>query len=49
MTVTTIDCDYTGRPGIAAAYLVEDAGEVAFVEANTTPAVPRLLRFLWEW
>lgn len=41
--VQTIDCDYTDRPEIAAAYLIEDAGEVAFIETNTAHSVPRLL------
>jgi len=42
----TIDCHYTGRPGVAAAYLLRDGEEAAFVETNTTPAVPRLLAAL---
>jgi glyoxylase-like metal-dependent hydrolase (beta-lactamase superfamily II) len=44
--IHTIDCHYTGRPGIAAAYLIVDGDEVAFVETNTTPAVPLLLEAL---
>lgn len=41
----TIDCDYFG-PEFAAAYLLVEGDETAFVEANTTHAVPRLLRAL---
>ncbi len=43
--ITTIDCDYVG-PGIAAAYLRVAGREAAFVEANTTHAVPKLLATL---
>ena len=41
----TIDCDYV-MPQLAASYLREEGGEVAFIEANTTHAVPRLLAAL---
>lgn len=41
--VRTIDCEYTERPGIAAAYLIQDGSEAAFVETNTANAVPLLL------
>jgi glyoxylase-like metal-dependent hydrolase (beta-lactamase superfamily II) len=41
----TIDCDYVG-PQFAAAYLREEAGEVAFIETNTTLAVPKMLATL---
>jgi len=44
--VQTIDTHYTGEPEFAAAYLIEDAGEYAFVETNTSAAVPRLLAAL---
>lgn len=47
MTPLTIDCDYTG-PGIASAYLLRDGDEAAFVETNTSLAVPRLLAALGE-
>lgn len=40
---TTIDCDYTGRSGIAAAYLLRQGDRAAFVEVNTSLAVPLLL------
>jgi glyoxylase-like metal-dependent hydrolase (beta-lactamase superfamily II) len=43
--ITTIDCDYVG-PGIAAAYLRVAGTEAAFIEANTTHAVPKLLAAL---
>jgi glyoxylase-like metal-dependent hydrolase (beta-lactamase superfamily II) len=43
--LVTIDCDYV-MPQVAAAYLREEGGEVAFIEANTTHAVPRLLAAL---
>lgn len=48
MSIRTIDCDYTGRPGIAAAYLMREGDEAAFIETNTTHAVPRLLAALAE-
>lgn len=41
----TIDCEYV-QPQLAAAYLREEDGEVAFIEANTAHAVPRLLEVL---
>ena len=44
--VTTIDTHYTGQPEFAAAYLIEDGGEWAFVETNTSAAVPGLLEAL---
>ena len=43
--LVTIDCDYLG-PEIAAAYLRIEGDEAAFVEANTSRAVPRLLEAL---
>jgi glyoxylase-like metal-dependent hydrolase (beta-lactamase superfamily II) len=43
--LVTIDCDYV-QPQLAASYLREDGGEVAFIEANTAHAVPRLLQKL---
>ncbi len=46
MTVHTIDCNYLDRPGVAAAYLLVEGGEAAFVETNTARAVPRLLEAL---
>lgn len=42
---TTIDCEYL-RPQVGAAYLLEDSGEVAFVETNTAHALPHLLAAL---
>ncbi|MEZ4318797.1 MAG: MBL fold metallo-hydrolase [Myxococcota bacterium] len=42
MNVHTLDCDYMG-PGVAAAYLLHDGDEAAFVETNTSRAVPKLL------
>lgn len=47
-TVTTIDCHYFDRPLTAAAYLLTVDDEVAFVDTNTAPAVPRLLQALKE-
>ncbi len=41
----TIDTEYV-QPQLAAAYLREEGGEVAFIEANTTHALPRLLTAL---
>ncbi len=43
--LVTVDCDYV-MPGLAAAYLRVEDGEAAFIEANTTHAVPRLLAAL---
>lgn len=47
MREVTIDCEYV-MPQLAAAYLREEGGEVAFIEANTTHAVPRLLAALTQ-
>lgn len=38
MKVQTIDTHYTARAQIAAAYLLEDSGELAFIETNTSAA-----------
>jgi glyoxylase-like metal-dependent hydrolase (beta-lactamase superfamily II) len=46
-TLTTIDCEYVSR-GLAAAYLRLQGDEAAFIETNTTHAVPLLLRALAE-
>jgi len=46
--VQTIDALYAGQPGFAAVYMIEDAGEVAFVETNTTHAVSLMLDTLEE-
>lgn len=43
--LVTIDSQYVA-PQLAAAYLREEQGEVAFIETNTTHAVPRLLQAL---
>jgi len=45
MRAVTIDCEYV-MPRLAASYLREEGGEVAFIEANTTHSVPRLLAAL---
>ena len=51
-TVTTlpqqISCIDTGyqRPRLAACYLIESAGEAAFVDTGTAHSVPRLMRLL---
>ncbi len=45
--IHTIDCHYIA-PKLAAAYLVAEPGEGAFVENNTVHAVPRLLEVLGE-
>lgn len=34
------------RPGMACCYLIERGGDVAFIEAGTSPGVPRLLALL---
>lgn len=44
--ITTIDTEYTGRREMTAAYLLVDGTEAAFIETNTTHAVPRLLASL---
>ena len=47
MASITIDTGYV-MPQLAAAYLREEGGEVAFIETNTTHSVPRLLAALAE-
>lgn len=44
--VQTIDCHYLGRPNFAAAFLIIEGDRAAFVENNTTHAVPLLLAAL---
>jgi glyoxylase-like metal-dependent hydrolase (beta-lactamase superfamily II) len=44
--VLTIDTHYAGLPQCAAAFLLCDGPRAAFVETNTTHAVPRLLEAL---
>jgi len=44
--IHTIDCHYLDRPRFAAAYLIVDGDEAAFVDNNTAHAVPRLLEAL---
>ena len=44
--IHTIDCGYLGLPEFAAAYLLVDGDEAAFVDNNTNHAVPRLLAAL---
>lgn len=46
--VHTIDCNYLDRPRFAAAYLIVDGDEAAFVDNNTCHAVPALLDKLRE-
>ena len=46
MTVRTIDCAYLDEPEVAAAYLVLEGDEAAFVETNTAHAWPHLLAAL---
>lgn len=41
--IQTIDCDYMGIPRYAAAYLLVDGQEAAFIENNTAHSVPKLL------
>jgi glyoxylase-like metal-dependent hydrolase (beta-lactamase superfamily II) len=45
--LVTIDCHYL-QPKLAAAYLRVEGREAAFIEANTTHAVPRLLAALTQ-
>ncbi len=44
--VITIDTLYTGVPKVAAAYLLVDDGQAAFIETNTSACVPTLLQAL---
>lgn len=44
--VTTIDCHYLDRPEFAAAYLLVEGDEAAFIDNNTNHAVPRMLAAL---
>lgn len=44
-SISTIDCHYV-QPGKAAAYLIVEGDEAAFVDNNTRFAVPRLLQAL---
>ena len=44
-SLLTIDCDYV-QPALACAYLRVSGDECAFIETNTTHAVPRLLAAL---
>lgn len=44
--VHTVDTGYAGMTDLAAAYLVVDGDEAAFVETNTSASVPRLLEAL---
>lgn len=46
--VITIDCHYLDRPQLAAAYLIIEGDEAAFVDNNTNHAVPHLLGALDE-
>ncbi len=48
MHVHTIDCHYGGVPDVAAAYLLVDGDEAAFVETCTAPSLPYLLATLDE-
>ncbi len=44
--VITIDCYYLDRPEFAAAYLLVEGDEAAFIDNNTNHAVPRMLAAL---
>ncbi len=46
-SITTIDCHYL-QPGKAAAYLLVERDEAAFIDNNTVNAVPRLLNALQQ-
>lgn len=46
--IRTIDCHYMGQKDLAAAYLLIDGEEAAFVENNTAHSVPLLLQALEE-
>lgn len=44
--IHTIDCHYLDRPRFAAAYMITEGDEAAFVDNNTAHAVPRMLAAL---
>lgn len=44
--IVTIDCHYLDQPEFAAAYLLVDGDEAAFIDNNTNRAVPHLLAAL---
>jgi len=44
--IITIDCHYLDQPEFAAAYLMTEGEEAAFIDNNTNHALPRLLRAL---
>lgn len=46
MPPVTIDCHYLDQPEVAAAYLLVDGDQAAFVDNNTALAVPRLMAAL---
>ena len=46
MSIHTIDCHYLGQPGIAAAFLMLEGDQAAFIETNTSYAIPALLESL---
>jgi len=46
--IHTIDCHYLDRPRFAAAYMITEGDEAAFVDNNTAHAVPRLLAALGD-
>ncbi|WP_405226581.1 MBL fold metallo-hydrolase [Lentisalinibacter sediminis] len=46
--IITIDCLYLDEPQFAAAYLMIEGGEAAFIDNNTNHALPRLLGALGE-
>jgi glyoxylase-like metal-dependent hydrolase (beta-lactamase superfamily II) len=45
-TIDTLDCEYLGQRGVAAAYLLTDGGRAAFVETCTAHALPTFLAAL---
>ncbi|MDY0061838.1 MAG: MBL fold metallo-hydrolase [Myxococcota bacterium] len=48
MSTRTIDCQFAGRPELAAAYLLTSGDQAAFFDTNTAHAVPHLLAALAE-
>ncbi|MEO1338497.1 MAG: MBL fold metallo-hydrolase, partial [Myxococcota bacterium] len=44
--ITTIDCEYLDRPQFAAAYLITDGTQAAFVDNCTSRNVPQMLEAL---
>ncbi len=47
-SLRVIDCMYTGREKVAAAFLLKEGDSAAIIETNTTHAVPHIMKALQE-